>query len=115
MQINAVSNQNFGKLYIENGIENSLYNEIMLADGNKEAFKEVILDILDVQKSTKNHVYVFNNGLVEADSEHFGGRGGVFGRNLLERFTTALRTARSDKHQNYLTNYKRNSSFTIDV
>ena len=116
MKIQALSNQNFGKIFIENGIEKRLYNEIHMSSGPTDAYKEVITDILDVQSSPKDHVYIRKDGSIEAKCAVTDyNMSKMCAPTFLQNFFLALRTARSERYQSYLSNFQENNLNPIDV
>ena len=109
MKINNISfNRGFGQLNIETGAEKILYSQILAEPRDEYVLREMLLDTIEVQKSRDNNINVYADGRVDVDSEWTGGRSSVGGRNLLERFETALRAARSDKYQAFLTEKRKN-------
>ena len=116
MKINNVgANHSFGKLVIDKDAEKKLYSEILLAPRDEYTLKEMLLDTIEVQKSKKNNIHVHSDGRVEVESEWTGGKSLSWGRNMFERFETALRAARSEKYQEFLTYKKENPFIDIDI
>ena len=114
MQINKISsNCSFGKLIIDSDAEKQLYSEILYTPKDESTLKEMLLDTIEVQKSKNNNIYVYSDGRVEVESEWTGGKSLSWGRNMAERFETALRAARSDKYQEFLTDKKENPFIDI--
>ena len=114
MRINNISKKySFGKLNIEKGAERILYSQILTEPRDEYTLKEMLLDTIEVQKSKKNNINVYSDGRVEVESEWTGGKSLSWGRNLFERFETALRAARSDNYQEFLTDKKENPFIDI--
>ena len=103
MQIVPLNNLNFGRITISPKSRNEIYYAVKDSHESADYYKEIILDMLDIQNSEANHVRIDKHQNVIADSEWTGGASLAFGPTFLEQFATALRSARSEGHENFLT------------
>ncbi|MCQ2957979.1 MAG: hypothetical protein MJ180_03640 [Candidatus Gastranaerophilales bacterium] len=116
MKIQALSNQNFGRIYIDPSMEKRLDAAILTSSYGDYETKEAITDMLKIIPSKTNDVYVKADGSVLAKGEITDMELSHMGTNdLAANFFMALRVARPDKHMSFLRNFKENFFHITDV